>query len=90
MNLEWTKHLKTDQEKKDFEDLLKRNTIISRRIREIIEAKVDQLNRQDISDKDFETSDWAYKQAKRIGMRKAYNEIYDLFDFNKRIITLDG
>jgi hypothetical protein len=88
LNLEWTKHLKTDKERKEFEDLLTRNTMIFGRLREIYNNKIKQLDTKDFSEKDFEEANWSDKQANRIGQRKAYHEMLDLIDFTKRIIKI--
>lgn len=88
MNLEWTKHLKTDKERKDFEEILTRNTMIFGRLREILHNRLDQLDRKDFSDKDFDETNWAEKQAHRLGKRSVYHDLLDLIDFSKRIIKI--
>lgn len=88
MNLEWTKHLSNEKDKKDFEENLKRNTLIVGRLREILHNRLGQLDRADFSESDFEQPNWSEKQAKRIGKRAAYHEILELLDFSKRIIKV--
>lgn len=74
MNLStaWTQNLPEDK-REDFEKTVIRSRIVLRRLKEIVEAEIEALNRAE--DTDTFSTDWAYHQASRNGQRKTLRKI---------------
>lgn len=74
----WTKHLKTKEEKENFESLLRNSTIVASRLvtilREMDESKVSR-------ETDYDSPSWAYLQADQNGYRRAIQEVLKLFNY---------
>lgn len=86
MRLEWTKKTKSEQEKQEFEEILKRSKPQFDRLREIITERLTNLDLAEESVKDFDMPNWEYRQAFRNGVRATHRYYLDLIDFDKKII----
>ena len=84
ISLEWVKNLKTDKEKKDFEEVLRNNTMVADRLLELLDEWEEQLHSKDAKETDFDTPNWAVKQAYRIGDKSRIRKLRDLFSFRKQ------
>lgn len=84
MKLEWTKNSKTDKEKQELEEILRRSTIPFRRLGEIIKENLNRLDSEEGSIKDFDTPGWAYKQAARNRERAVHKYYLDLITFDQK------
>lgn len=80
----WTQHLKDDKAKEDFEKILRNSTITLGRLREILEKRLDSLERTEVNSKAYDNPNWPYKMADFIGMKRALRNILDLVAFTKR------
>lgn len=78
----WTKHLKTDEEKVQFEQSLKRAQWVLDHVKGLINTSQEAIEAGEISPKSYESPNWAYRQAHANGYKQA------LRDFNK-LLTLD-
>jgi hypothetical protein len=67
MNTVWTRHIRDPKAKADFESILKNNTQIFQRLKEILEEREAELNKQSFSEADFTDPNWSHKQAHRLG-----------------------
>lgn len=74
----WTDHLKTDEEKHEFRQMLL-NSSIPRKVLEIVTKHLQSLDQLD--EKEDFLGDFAARQAFRIGQRKAYRQIVELLTF---------
>jgi hypothetical protein len=81
ISLQWTKHLKTESERKDFEKTLRNSSYTMRRIRDILAEMLVEEQKAKISLKDYQGGDWAYKQAHRNGRVENLNRCLELFNF---------
>ncbi len=79
--LMWTKHLKSDKEKREFELLLRNNTQLFKVLRRHFWDEVDELTRDESSVDDFDSAAWAFKQAYRNGRRAAFFDLIKLTNF---------
>jgi hypothetical protein len=70
----WTAGL-NDQEKKNFEDLLGVNNKVLDRLAEIC---YNMLNSSEIDSDDYGDASWAYKQADKVGFRRALKQVMTL------------
>ena len=74
---EWTKNLKTEKEKKEFEDTLRNSHFVLSRLREIIQQRTKDTE----SEADYASPSWAYLQAHRNGMKQENRQILKLLEF---------
>lgn len=81
VNLAWTKNLKSQKEKEDFEKLLLNNTILIRRFKEILTEMKQGLAKDELSKDAYTNNSWPYYQADIIGSKRQIRIIEDLFDF---------
>jgi hypothetical protein len=79
---DWTRHLPTDK-RKDFEQVLRNSTLISNRLADILEERLQAILRSETSGYEDFTGDWANKQAFRNGQKQAIKAVLDLFSFTK-------
>lgn len=70
MLLDWTKHLTDQKEREKFEATLKESYKALNRLKEIVDAKEQQLNRKERSTDQYDNSSWAYNQAHLNGNRE--------------------
>lgn len=83
LSVDWTKHLPTEKDKKEFEDLLRRSTVLSRRIKEMLVHRLESLESKELSAKAYETASWPYQQADINGSRRELKYLISLFDYLK-------
>lgn len=77
----WTKNLEDPAKQQDFEDTLRRSSVALRRLKEILEQDLQALHDADYSVKDFDTPNWTWKQAARIGEKTRLKKTLLLLDF---------
>lgn len=82
LSLSWFKGAKTPQEKEVIEKMLRNDKVVLGRLQEIIKELKDELERDELSSKDFdETPNWALKQASRLGEKRGLNKVLTLLSF---------
>lgn len=79
----WTKHLKTDKAKKDFEVYLRNSSSLIERLKAILTEKLEVLEKEEFSLSSYDTASWAYKQAHINGAKAEIQTLLDLFNFTK-------
>lgn len=82
INLLWTKNM-GQKEKEAFETLLRNNTIIVRRLLEILAERKEEYERREISKTEYDNPSWAYKQAHTNGAKTELKFIESLFKLNE-------
>lgn len=80
----WTKHLKTEQERKDFNDVLGNSSLVLNRLRDILMEEIEVLDRQEGTIDDFKDPAWTHKQAFRNGDRARLRKILDLLNLKRK------
>lgn len=78
LSVEWTMGM-SEQEKADFELILRNNTRLFRRIHEILDQWDKETSKAEFTIKDFSEPNWANKQAFRNGDRSRLKRVKDLF-----------
>ena len=78
----WTKHLKTEEEKEQFNKRLKSSRYVLGRLQELLDEEKAGLEAAEISPKIYETPNWDYKQAHTNGFKAALKMV-------SKLITLD-
>ena len=81
---DWTKNLKTDEEKQRFENTVLSAKPVLNRLREIVDEKEAALDRDEASIKSFDTPNWAYKQAFKNGIRHANSGFKTLINLDPK------
>lgn len=81
---EWTKHLRDKEAKEDFERLLRNSTISLGRLREILEEKLEALDRSEVKTEVYDSPNWAYKQADVNGCRRILMNLIQMLEFTKK------
>lgn len=79
--LDWVKNLKDEQQRSDFEYLVRNSTQVLTRLKEILVEKEQGILSQDLAIQDYDSPSWGYKQAHRNGQRSALKQITDLIGF---------
>lgn len=80
----WTKHLQSEEEKDRFISLLRNSTQLFTVLRHILQEEMDEMERIEFSLSDFESTDWAFKQAYRNGYRAAMLKQMKMTNFIER------
>jgi hypothetical protein len=78
----WTQHCKTEEEKKQFQESIKRVKWVLEHIKELINTSMEAVEASEISPKSYDNANWPYRQAHSNGYKQA------LRDFTK-LLTLD-
>jgi len=78
----WTKHCKTDEEKTQYLESLKRASWLLDDIKKLINSSEGSLETSEVSPKSYDNPNWAFRQAHANGYKQC------LKDFNK-LLTLD-
>lgn len=77
MKTDWTKGF-SDADKDSFYLLLKGSTIVLNRLESLIKEYHLSVLSKELKEEEFDTPNWAYKQAYRNGQQAAYNKILQL------------
>lgn len=78
LSLEWTKHLKTPEDKEEFIKSLASSKTPLLRLRDILQEWRNEILTKEITD-DFQ-GDWAYQQAFRNGEKKVIYKLLNLLN----------
>lgn len=78
----WTKHIKDEAEKKQYEQSLHKAKWVLDDVKRLINSSEEALEASEISPKSYDNANWAYRQAHCNGYRQA------LRDFTQ-LLTLD-
>jgi len=81
---EWTRHLKDQKDKSDFEDQIKSYRPVLERLQQLIEAKAKTLEVAEYSVKDFDTPNWEVKHAWRVGGRAFAHYVTQLLNLDQK------
>lgn len=77
LSTDWTKHLKED-EKKDFQAAVLNDRLVLGRLADIIEEKLQTIQRKELTASEYDTPSWAYRQAHLNGIKAGLTTIRDL------------
>lgn len=80
----WTQHLKTQEEKDDFYREVMGSKRVLRRLKDIISSKEFSLDYQEMSEKSYDSPNWAYRQAHRNGFRQCVEGYKKLIDLDQQ------
>ncbi len=80
----WTKHLKDPEEKIEFEKTVYGSRRVLNRIKDLMAHEEKALESSERSIKDFEDTNWAYKQAFRNGYKSCLAQVNKLVDLDQQ------
>lgn len=80
----WTRHLDDSEAKERFKKSVHKPTL--RRLDEIVDIMVKDLDKAEISPKNYEIPNWDYRQAHNNGYRQALSLIKSIIDLDTKII----
>ena len=78
----WTKNLKTEEERDNFNNQLLGARPVLQRLSELLEEKEKELDRSERSQKAYENPNWAYLQAHRNGCAGMLQSIKELINLD--------
>lgn len=80
----WTKHLKTEEDIKRFNNSLLGSKVVMERLKEILaEAEID-LNRSETDIKTYDLPNWENKQAHKNGFRSCIQLVNKLINLDQK------
>jgi len=79
----WTSGLKTEDQRKDIERAFQASGLLRERLALICKDKVASNISMRTSSSDYESPNWALKQADSVGYARAYNEIISIITEKK-------
>lgn len=82
MNIAWTKHLKTEEEKKLYRESLKRVKWVLDDLNRLVDSNLASNEAGEISPKSYDSPNWAYRQAHANGYKQAMKDL-------QKLITID-
>lgn len=79
--LEWTRHLKTAKERDSFSALVVNSRQLLERLKDIVDDKIDGIERAEISSETYSNPAYASWQAHQNGRRASLKDIRRLLEF---------
>lgn len=83
LSTEWSKHLKTEAERKEFQASVLNDRLVLGRLAEIIQEKLTGLQSREVSPSEYDNPSWAYKQAHANGIKTGLTAILNLLPQGK-------
>ena len=80
----WTKNLKTEEERQNFNNQLLGARPVLQRLSDLLEEKEKELDRSERSQKAYENPNWAYLQAHRNGCAGMLQSIKELINLDQQ------
>lgn len=80
----WTDHLKTEEEKKQFRDVLSGSSLILDRLIELLKRDQEGLSKKEVSAKVYDNPNWAYRQAHANGYNACLNAYLTLLNLDQK------
>lgn len=78
LSTEWSKHLKTEAERKEFSSVVLNDRLVLGRLAEIIDEKLTGLQSRETSLTEYDSPSWAYRQAHMNGIKAGLTAIRNL------------
>lgn len=86
---EWISHLKTNGDKQNYIESIKRVRWVLDDLKNIYDGRINSLDRNETSTKQFDNPNWAYKQAFNNGFRSALEICRKYVDLDQQIKEKD-
>lgn len=79
----WTSHLRSEEKRKEFENVVRNSTYVLSRLRNILEYRLEEINSVELADDFYEKPNIAERQIFLNARRRELSEILRLLDFTK-------
>jgi hypothetical protein len=83
--LDWTKHLKNEEEKTRFESSVMGAKQVLDRQKDLLDEYERSLDRSEVDIRTYDTPNWAEKQAHKNGYRSCLAKIKELIDLDQQV-----
>lgn len=80
----WTSHLKTDEEKKSFQNEVISAKGVLERLIQMIDEDVNQLDKSELDQRVYSIPNWSHLQAHKNGNRQSYAAIRQMIDLDQQ------
>lgn len=80
---EWVRHL-PEEERKEFEQLVRNSTVVLGRLMQIIDMKIESIEREELNKETYENPGYPYWQAHVNGRVGGLSEIRRLLEFMEK------
>jgi hypothetical protein len=84
MFVDWTKNLKTDEEKQHFEDRIRSSKDVLERLMQLLKERTDSIDMQTTTLKSFDSPNWANRRAFMDGFKSCSKIINKLIDLDQQ------
>ncbi len=84
MMIQWTNHLKTQEEKDRFSDSVKGSRLVLERLSQILRQEEEGITRTELSVESYDNPNWSHKQAFRNGQRSVYRKLQSLTNLDQQ------
>lgn len=84
MMILWTNHLKTDEEKKNFQNSFRGSKIVLDRLSQILSQEEGEITRTELSADTYDNPNWSHKQAFKNGQRSVYRKLQLLINLDQQ------
>lgn len=74
----WTKHCKSEDEKQQYLESLKRVSWVMEDLRKLVNESVNSIELQETSPKSYDSPNWAFRQAHANGYKQAMRDFMKL------------
>lgn len=81
MNVKWTRYFDTDEEKKQFVNLLRQSSKVTEVLSKIVQSELNTITKAE--ENEGYDGDWAFLQAHRNGNKEAYRKMLNLLDLER-------
>jgi len=79
----WVKHLKTDDERKEFLAKLVASKDVLERLQKLLEEDLKSSSTQSLSKEKYECPNWPYLQADKVGEERALRKVIKIIDLRE-------
>lgn len=86
MNLVWTKHLKTEEEKEKFKKVILSSKEVLKVLDSLLKEQEESLDRNETSLSAYDTPNWDYRQAHKNGYRSCISIVRKLINLDQKEI----
>lgn len=84
MIIQWTNHLKTQEEKEAFANLLQGSKQVLDRLSQILKQEEGEITRTELSVEAYDNPNWSHKQAFKNGQRSVYRKLQHLMNLDQQ------
>lgn len=89
MYSKWTDHLHEDKDKQDFRrQVISAKDVLARQ-KQILDGWLESLSRSELDPSQFDSPNWANKQAYKNGLRQGMNQLKILIDLDQQETNVD-